>query len=431
VEYDLLFRAFFIFVILELKTRLVIHSVVTQSPSDEWTAQQLREATPWGLYPKYLIGDHDRKYGTLFLSVAASSGMLEVKTPFQAPKANAICERFMGSLKRECLDHLFIINQSQLKRIVKEYVSYCNDAGHILHTLDGSRSWQDVTPPEPGPLEAQNYKQAAGYFLDAVTGWVVFYSSGYTAYPSQPDGVWRTGDGGLTWELSRFWQTNSDLLGGTTIREPEFTFIDPQHSWLLLETHIAMGSYADALYQTVDGGQSWQLLTVETHFPNNGGINFIDLQHGWAPAHFPFGIYPPMELMRTEDGGLTWESITLPFPDGAYSDTETTVDYSVCRVILPLLRIPQAGRLVVVCGLRSGSPESEGGVFSYNTRDGGQTWQITPLPGIPVFISDNTGWTLGPARSENQGGVKPEAWVVYHTQDSGHGSQANRSYLDC
>jgi hypothetical protein len=59
VVYDLLFRPIFIFVILELKTRLIIHSAVTRSPSDAWTAQQLREATPWGSHPRVLIRDRD------------------------------------------------------------------------------------------------------------------------------------------------------------------------------------------------------------------------------------------------------------------------------------------------------------------------------------------------------------------------------------
>ena len=110
VMYDLLFRLIFIFVILELKSRMVIHSAVTQSPTDEWTVQQLREATPWGSHPKYLIRDHDRKYGSLFSSVATSSSIQEMKTPYRAPKANAVCERFMGSLKRECLDHILVVN---------------------------------------------------------------------------------------------------------------------------------------------------------------------------------------------------------------------------------------------------------------------------------------------------------------------------------
>jgi putative transposase len=128
VMYDLLFRPIFIFVILELKTRLIIHSAVTRSPSDAWTAQQLREATPWGSHPKFLIRDRDRKYGPLFSSVAASSGIQQVKTPYRAPKANAVCERFMGNLKRECLDHIWVVNQRILERSVKEYGSYYNDA---------------------------------------------------------------------------------------------------------------------------------------------------------------------------------------------------------------------------------------------------------------------------------------------------------------
>ena len=126
--YDLLFRPIFIFVILELKTRLIIHSAVTRSPSDAWTAQQLREATPWGSHPKHLIRDRDRKYGPLFSSVTTSSGIQELKTPFRAPKANSVSERFMGSMKRECLDRILVINQSTLERSVKGYVSYYNDA---------------------------------------------------------------------------------------------------------------------------------------------------------------------------------------------------------------------------------------------------------------------------------------------------------------
>ena len=140
VVYDLLFRPIFIFVILELKTRLIIHSAVTRSPSDAWTAQQLREATPWGSHPKVLIRDRDRKYGLLFSSVATCSGIQEVKTPYRAPKANAVCERFMGSMRRECLDHTFVLNQRHLERVVKEYGSYYNDA----------RPHQDIQQRIPG-----------------------------------------------------------------------------------------------------------------------------------------------------------------------------------------------------------------------------------------------------------------------------------------
>jgi putative transposase len=75
IVFDLLFRPLYIFVIIELQTRCVVHAAVIASPTDSWTAQQLREATPWGEAPKYLIHDRDNKYGQLFSAVATSSGI--------------------------------------------------------------------------------------------------------------------------------------------------------------------------------------------------------------------------------------------------------------------------------------------------------------------------------------------------------------------
>jgi putative transposase len=117
VVFDLLFRPLYIFVILGLKTRRVVHTAVTSSPTDEWTAQQLREATPWGEAPKYLIHDRDSKYGHRFSKVAASSSIKELKTPFRAPRADvpkvrAYCERFIGTLRRECLDHVLVLHRN-------------------------------------------------------------------------------------------------------------------------------------------------------------------------------------------------------------------------------------------------------------------------------------------------------------------------------
>src|SRR4030043_852340 len=109
---------------MEQKTRRIVHSAVTRSPTDEWVAQQLREATPWGKRPKYLICDRDGKYGKRFASVAG--GIEILKTPVRAPRANSYCERLIGSLRRECLDHMHILNRRQLYRIVQEYIDYYN-----------------------------------------------------------------------------------------------------------------------------------------------------------------------------------------------------------------------------------------------------------------------------------------------------------------
>jgi len=124
VVHDLLFRPLYVFVIIELHTRRIVHAAVTRNPTDEWTAQQLREATPWDDGPKYLIRDRDKKFGAHFTAVARSIKIL--KTPVRAPRANSFCERFIGSLRRECIDHMLILHRNQLHRVLQEYVKYFN-----------------------------------------------------------------------------------------------------------------------------------------------------------------------------------------------------------------------------------------------------------------------------------------------------------------
>ncbi|MBN1814278.1 MAG: transposase [Anaerolineae bacterium] len=99
--YDLFFRTIFVFVVIELGSRRVVHFRVTRNPTDRWVAQQWREATPFGEGPRYLIRDNDNKYGDSFKQVTA--GIEVLKTLYRAPKANATCERFLGSLRRGCL----------------------------------------------------------------------------------------------------------------------------------------------------------------------------------------------------------------------------------------------------------------------------------------------------------------------------------------
>jgi putative transposase len=125
---DLFFRPLFAFFVIELQSRKVIHVGVTRSPTDAWVAQHLREATPYGQAPKYLIRDNDSKFGSCFARVATTSGIKLLKTPYRAPGANAICERFLRSVRQECLDHLLILHEKQLQRVLKAYVAYFNQA---------------------------------------------------------------------------------------------------------------------------------------------------------------------------------------------------------------------------------------------------------------------------------------------------------------
>src|SRR6266700_2712561 len=146
---DLFFRSLFAFFIIDIHTRQVIHVGVTRSPTDAWTAQQLREATPFGRSPKYLIRDRDDKFGSCFARVAATSGIKILKTPYYAPRANAICERFLGSVRRECLDHLFILQEKQLQRVLGAYVQYFNRARpHQGITQQIPERFGDSVPPD-------------------------------------------------------------------------------------------------------------------------------------------------------------------------------------------------------------------------------------------------------------------------------------------
>jgi len=124
--YDLLFRSLFVFVIIDLGSRRLMHFGVTRNPTDAWVAQQLREATPFSQGPRFLIRDNDRKYGKLFARVASGTGIEVLRTPYGAPKANAICERFLGSVRRECLDFFLILSEHQLHRMMQEYQMYFN-----------------------------------------------------------------------------------------------------------------------------------------------------------------------------------------------------------------------------------------------------------------------------------------------------------------
>ncbi len=140
--YDVFFRAIFAFVILEIGSRRIIHVGVTRSPTGAWVAQQLRNATPWGEEPK-LIRDNDGKFGREFDPVARGIGIRIIPIPAHAPNCNAHCERLLGSVRRECLDHVLIMNQRQLLSVLEEYCRYHNRARP--HQGLGQRV------PEPSP----------------------------------------------------------------------------------------------------------------------------------------------------------------------------------------------------------------------------------------------------------------------------------------
>ena len=159
---DLFFRPLFAFFLIELRSRKVIHVNVTRSPTDPWVAQQLREATSYGHTPKYLLRDNDRKFGPNFARVATTSDIKVLRTPYQTPQANAVCERFLGSVRRECLDHFLILHEKQLSRLLKAYAMYFNQARP--HQGLGQRI------PEPAMRSAPPANQPGQVLSDPVLG---------------------------------------------------------------------------------------------------------------------------------------------------------------------------------------------------------------------------------------------------------------------
>ncbi len=83
---------------------------------------------PFGTAPRFLIRDNDGKYSAQFARVAAGSRIKVVRTGYRAPRENAMCERFVGSVRRECLDHLLILREGQLRRVLRVYCAYFNEA---------------------------------------------------------------------------------------------------------------------------------------------------------------------------------------------------------------------------------------------------------------------------------------------------------------
>ena len=154
---DLLFRPLFAFFVVELASRRVVHVGVTRAPSGAWTVQQVREATPYGQVPQFLIRDNDGKFGPDFARVAAISGIRVLRTPPHAPRANAVCERFLGSVRRACLDHVLLLSERHLRRVLGEYVRYFNHGRphqglgqHVPH----SPTPAGVSPLGDGPVVA-------------------------------------------------------------------------------------------------------------------------------------------------------------------------------------------------------------------------------------------------------------------------------------
>jgi putative transposase len=121
------FRTLYVFFVMHHETRQILQVRVTRHPTADWTAQQVVEACDWDRDPpRYLIRDRDSRYGEAFDRRVRGLGVRQLRTPVKAPRANALAERWVRSVRNECLDQVLIVNERHLQRVLDEYVAYFN-----------------------------------------------------------------------------------------------------------------------------------------------------------------------------------------------------------------------------------------------------------------------------------------------------------------
>jgi len=118
------FRILYVFLVLEQKRRRIVYFNVTDGPSVQWTGQQLVNAFPYDSAPKYVIWDRDKMYGANFVARVRAMGIEQVLTAPQSPWQNPYCERVIGTLRRDCLDHVIVLTEQHLRRILRNYLEY-------------------------------------------------------------------------------------------------------------------------------------------------------------------------------------------------------------------------------------------------------------------------------------------------------------------
>ncbi len=152
----LTFRVLYVFVVLSHDRRRIVHVNVTKHPTAAWTAQQITEAFPGGEEPRYLHRDRDGTYGIEFRERVQSLGIREVVSAKQSPWQNPYVERVIGSIRRECTDHIVALNEGHLRSVLRDYVGYYNSA-RCHQALGGNAPEPRNVEDGPGAVVAKPY----------------------------------------------------------------------------------------------------------------------------------------------------------------------------------------------------------------------------------------------------------------------------------
>jgi len=148
------FRVLYVFIVIEHARRRIVHFNLTAHPTEQWAAQQFTEAFPFDSAPRYLIRDNDAIYGELFLRRVKSLGIKDCPIAPRSPWQTPYAERVIGSIRRECLDHVIVLNERHARRLLKEYVGYYHSARNHLSLNKDPPTSRAIEPPDAGNIIA-------------------------------------------------------------------------------------------------------------------------------------------------------------------------------------------------------------------------------------------------------------------------------------
>jgi putative transposase len=146
------FQILYVFLVLAHDRRRIVHFAVTAHPTAEWTTQQLREAFPWDTAPRYLLRDRDRIFGHDFVEQVKAIGIKQVLSAPRSPWQRAYVERVIGTIRRECLDHVIVFNQTSLSRHLGRFLEYYHQSRCHLSLHKDAPEPRPVQPPDRGRI---------------------------------------------------------------------------------------------------------------------------------------------------------------------------------------------------------------------------------------------------------------------------------------
>ena len=147
------FRTLYVFVVMTLDRRRIVHINVTDQPTAEWTTLQLYQAFPYDTAPRFLVRDRDGIYGGAVVRALELMGIQEKVITARSPWQNGYCERIVGTLKRECPNHVIVFNEQHARQILRRYLEYYHGSRTHLGLGKDTPDGRVVEPPQLGPVQ--------------------------------------------------------------------------------------------------------------------------------------------------------------------------------------------------------------------------------------------------------------------------------------